>query len=207
MLRRNLAVLALTAVLAACGSAESRWAPDDAVTRAKYVHNGPPAVTLFTVIGVNSKGGAHSGLMINGSQRLMFDPAGSWFLPRLAERNDVHFGMTDKMVNFYIDYHSRKTYYVVEQTKIVPPEVAELLIQRVLSYGAVPKAQCTKSVSSILVGVPGFESIRQTWFPNNLMRQFAELPGVTERTITDDDDDNNHGILLVQADDMKTPLP
>jgi hypothetical protein len=30
---------------------------------------------------------------------------------------------------------------------------------------------------------------------------------VTERTITDDDDDNNHGILLVQADDMKTPLP
>jgi hypothetical protein len=207
MLRRNLAVLALTAALAACGSAESRWAPDDAVSRAKYVHDGPPAVTLFTVIGVDSKGGAHSGLMINGSQRLMFDPAGSWFLPRLAERNDVHFGMTDKMVNFYIDYHSRKTYYVVEQTKIVTPEVAELLIQRVLSYGAVPKAQCTKSVSSILVGVPGFESIRQTWFPNNLMRQFAELPGVTERTITDDDDDNNHGILLVQADDMKTPLP
>ena len=82
-----------------------------------------------------------------------------------------------------------------------------MLIQRVLSYGAVPKAQCTKSVSSILVGVPGFESIRQTWFPDNLMRQFAELPGVTERTITDDDDDNNHGILLVQANDMKTPLP
>ena len=53
MLRRNLAVLALTAALAACGSAEPRWAPDDAVSRAKYVHDGPPAVTLFTVIGVN----------------------------------------------------------------------------------------------------------------------------------------------------------
>ena len=54
----------------------------------------------------------------------MFDPAGSWALPRLAERNDVHFGMTDKMVDFYIDYHARKTFDVIEQTKIVSPQVA-----------------------------------------------------------------------------------
>jgi hypothetical protein len=31
------------------------------------------------------------------------------------------------------------------------------------------------------------------------MRAFGELPGVSERTITDTDADSNHGVLLVQA--------
>lgn len=202
-MRLHLLAIGLMAALSACGAAEPRWAPEDAVRTARYVHEGPPAVTLFTVIATENGQGAHSGLMINGSERLMFDPAGSWSLPRLAERNDVHFGMTDKMVNFYIDYHARETYYVVEQTKVVSPQVAEQLLQAVRSYGAVPKAQCTRSISSILSSAPGFESLPQTWFPKTLMAAFAELPGVTERTITDDDADDNHGILLVQKGDPR----
>jgi len=202
-MRLHLLAIGLMAALSACGAAEPRWAPEDAVRTARYVHEGPPTVTLFTVIATENGQGAHSGLMINGSERLMFDPAGSWSLPRLAERNDVHFGMTDKMVNFYIDYHARETYYVVEQTKVVSPQVAEQLLQAVRSYGAVPKAQCTRSISSILSSAPGFESLPQTWFPKTLMAAFAELPGVTERTITDDDADDNHGILLVQKGDPR----
>ena len=31
------------------------------------------------------------------------------------------------------------------------------------------------------------------------MRDFAERPGVTERTITDDDADNNKALLVAQA--------
>lgn len=202
-MRLHLLAIGLMAALSACGAAEPRWAPEDAVMQARYVHDGPPAVTLFTVIATENGQGAHSGLMINGSERLMFDPAGSWALPRLAERNDVHFGMTDKMVNFYIDYHARETYYVVEQTKVVSPQVAEHLIRAVKAYGAVPKAQCTRSISSILSSAPGFESLPETWFPKKLMSAFAELPGVTERTITDDDADDNHGILLVQKGDPR----
>ena len=178
-MRLHLLAIGLMAALSACGAAEPRWAPEDAVRTARYVHEGPPAVTLFTVIATENGQGAHSGLMINGSERLMFDPAGSWSLPRRAERNDVHFGMTDKMVNFYIDYHARETYYVVEQTKVVSPQVAEQLLQAVRSYGAVPKAQCTRSISSILSSAPGFESLPQTWFPKTLMAAFAVLPGVT----------------------------
>lgn len=202
-MRLHLLAIGLMAALSACGAAEPRWAPDTAVTQARYVHGSPPAVTLFTVISTRNGQGAHSGLMVNGSQRLMFDPAGSWSLPRLAERNDVHFGMTDKMVNFYIDYHARETYYVVEQTKQVSPEVAEHLIRAVQAYGAVPKAQCSQSISSILSNTPGLESLPQTWFPKKLMSAFGELPGVTQRTITDDDADDNHGILLVQAGDPR----
>lgn len=202
-MRRNLAVLALVAALAGCGAGEPIWSPDEAVAKARYVHSGPPSITLYTVISTTNASGAHSGLMINGSQRVMFDPAGSWALPRLAERNDVHFGMTDKMVDFYIDYHARKTFDVIEQTKIVSPQIAELVMQRAMAHGASPKARCTRSVSEVLRGVPGFESISDTWFPKTLMRDFAKLPGVTERKITDDDADNNHGVLLVQKNDPR----
>ena len=57
----------------------------------------------------------------------------------------------------------------------------------------------TMLISYVLEGVPGFESIPSTWFPNKLADAFGKLPGVTSRTITDDDADNNHGVLIVQA--------
>ncbi|NUB44743.1 hypothetical protein GEU84_010145 [Fertoebacter nigrum] len=201
---RNL-ILCLVALfaLAACGGAEPKWASDADVARAAYVHDGPAAITLFTVTNARSGAGAHSGLLINGAQRIMFDPAGSWQHPALPERNDVHFGMTPKMVTFYIDYHARETFDVQEQTVLVSPQVAALVAQRAMAYGAVPKAQCSRSISAILAGVPGFESIGSTWYPKMLMADFSRVPGVTTRTITDDDADENHGVLLVQAGDPR----
>lgn len=203
MLRVILAVLGLT-LLAACGGAEPKWASDEEVARAAYTHDGPPSLTLFTVLATRDGSGAHSALMINGSERIIFDPAGTWHHPRLPERNDVHFGMTPKMVNYYIDYHARETFDVVEQTIIVSPEIAALVAQRAKAYGAVPKAQCTRSIGDILRPVPGFESLPSTWFPKPFMEAFGKLPGVKTRIITDDDADNNHGVLLVQASD---PFP
>jgi hypothetical protein len=201
-MRRLMLCLFAVLSLVGCGAMESTWAPDEAVAQARYVHNGPPSVTLFTVLSTRNGSGAHAGLMVNGSERIMFDPAGTWRHPALPERNDVHFGITPKMVDFYIDYHARETYDVVEQTIIVSPEVAALVMARAKAYGAVPKAQCTIAISSILRGVPGFESLPQTWFPKALMTAFGQLPGVTSRTITDDDADQNHGVLLVQAREL-----
>lgn len=197
MLRALLALIALV-TLSACG-AEPKWASDESVQAARYVHDGPNTVTLFTVVNNRSGAGAHSGLMINDSERIMFDPAGTWNHPRVPERNDVHFGITPRIVNFYIDYHARETYRVVEQTVTVSPGVADLVARKVKAYGAVPKAQCTTAVSSILRDVPGFESLPRTPFPKRLMEAFGELPGVTTRVIYDEDADKNHGVLLVQA--------
>ncbi|PJF09653.1 hypothetical protein [Pseudorhodobacter sp. MZDSW-24AT] len=199
MVRLILAFVAML-TLAACG-AEPKWASDEDVARARYVHNGPTSITLFTVLATRDRSGAHSGLLINGSERIMFDPAGTWYHPNLPERNDVHFGMTPKMVDFYIDYHARETFDVVEQTILVSPAVAELVAQRAKAYGAVPKAQCTRSITEILRDVPGFESLPSTWYPARLMEAFGKLPGVTSRTITDEDADDNHGVLMVQAGD------
>jgi hypothetical protein len=196
--------LILAAALALSGCAEPKWAPDEAVAAARFVDPGPPTVTLYTVLSTRNGSGAHSALMVSSGERVIFDPAGTWYHPRLPERNDVHFGMSDRMVAYYIDYHARETYDVVEQRLPVTPAVAAALMAEVKAYGAVPKAQCARSTSAILSRVPGFETIPQTWGPKRVMKAFGALPGVTTRVITDDDADDNHGVLLVQAQD---PVP
>ena len=201
-MKRLFFALFATLFLSACG-AEPIWAPDEAVADARYEHVGPTSVTLYTVLSTRSGAGAHAGLLINGSERVLFYPAGTWRHPKLPERNDVHFGITPKMVDFYIDYHARETYDVVEQTIMVSPEVADLIMARAKAYGAVPKANCTIAISRVLDGVPGFESLPMTWFPKRMMEGFADLPGVQTRRITDDDADENHGVLLVQAGDAR----
>ena len=198
-------ILCLVALLglAACG-AEPKWAPQEQVDAVRFVSEEPPSITLFTVVNKRTGSGAHSAILVNASERVIFDPAGTWYHPKLPERNDVHFGMNDKALAFYIDYHTRKTYDTIEQKIYVSPEVAQLVLARVEAYGAVPKAMCTQATSSVLRGVPGFESLPQTFYPKQLSKAFGKLPGVTTRVITDDDDDNNHGVLLVQHDG--TPL-
>ncbi len=195
----RVAGLMLALLLAACAAQDVKYDPPEKAAAARYVHPGPPSITLFTVISTRSGAGAHSGLLINGSERLMFDPAGTWYHPNLPEQHDVHYGMTPRMVSFYIDYHARETYDVVEQTVVVTPQQAAIAIARAKAYGAVPKAQCARSVTAILRGVPGFEGLSSTWYPKKLSREFGALPGVTTRSISDDDTDDNHGVLLVQA--------
>ncbi len=199
MLRVFLIIVALAgfSALSGCvGPAEPKWASDADVARARYVHDGPPRITLYTVISNSSGSGAHTGLLINASERVLFDPAGTWYHPQLPERNDVHFGMSPAIVDFYVDYHTRITYHTVIQELDVSPQVAEMVMKRAEAYGAVPKAQCAYAVSGILRGVPGFESLPRTWFPKSLSRAFGELPGVKTRVVYDDDPDD-HSILLV----------
>lgn len=185
-LRLGMLLLA-AAFLTACGAAEPVWAPDTEVSRSVYRDDGPAAITLFTVVGAKSGVGAHSGLMVNApSQRAIFDPAGTFNHPHLPERNDVIFGMSDAAVAFYIDYHARVTYDVIEQTVLVSPEVAELALARIQAYGAVAKAQCADSITDILAGLPGFEDAPQTMFPKKVMTWFADLPGATYELHSDD---------------------
>jgi hypothetical protein len=167
-MRLLLALMALLG-LAACG-ADPKWAPQEQVDAVRFVEGPPTYITLYTVVNKRTGSGAHSAILVNGSERLIFDPAGTWYHPKLPERNDVHFGMNDKALAFYIDYHTRITYDTIEQKVFVSPEVAELVIARAKAYGAVPKAMCTQATSSILRGVPGFESLPQTFYPKKLSR-------------------------------------
>jgi hypothetical protein len=203
-MRSMLLLLASLLALSACGP-EEKWASDAAVTRASYRDPGPSSITLYTMVSNDTGAGGHSALMINGSERVLYDPAGSWNHPAAPERNDLHYGFTPWQQSFYIDYHARTTYHVVEQTLTVPQETADALIRSVMQQGAAPKAYCTRYNSTALKRVPGFEGIGVTWYPVNLMEQFAEIPGVRTRKIYDDDPAYNRtmleaGIVPVAAD-------
>lgn len=196
MLRRSFLALSLTAGLAAC--ADNVWAPDEAVRAARFVSNEPPSITLFTVIGIPRGEGAHSSLMINGSQRIIYDPAGSWSHPQAPERHDVLYGITDNLKNFYVDYHARETYWVAEDTVRVTPEVAEAAIRAVESQGAAMKSFCGFDTGQALRNIPGFEGAPSGFSPLKLRAWFMTLPGATEKKHYDGDPADNHNVLLRQ---------
>jgi len=188
-------VLALGAMVFLAGCAtESVWAPDDAVARAAYRHDGPPRLTVYTMINNNSGGGAHTSLMINGSQRVVFDPAGSFKHDTIPERNDVLFGITPPVEDVYTRYHARKTFHVQIQRLDVSPELAERAIQLVKANGPVPSAQCSLATSRILGELfPG--QIRTSWFPRKTAEDFGKIPGVTEEKLYEYDGDDNSNVL------------
>jgi hypothetical protein len=189
-------VLAACAVLGLSGCAAERvWAPDEEVAQAAYRHDGPPRLTLYTMLNNNSGAGAHTALMVNGSQRVIFDPAGSFNKSRvLSERNDVLYGITPQVEDVYTRYHARETFRVKVQKLDVSPDVARRTEQAVMSYGAVPQAMCANSTSDILAEVfPG--RVNQTWSPRKLADEFAQLPGVTERVLREYDSDDNSKVL------------
>lgn len=184
--------------LAGC-AAEEIWAPDDAVARAAYRHSGPMTVTLLTAISNTSGNGGHSALLIDGQQRVLYDPAGSWWHPDIPERNDVLFGMSPVYFDFFMDYHARETFHMVVQTVEISPETAAALIAGVQAQGASPKAYCARSISNVLANTPGFESINVSFFPVAIMNRFEDIPGVVTTRVYDDDSDDNLELLQAQA--------
>lgn len=197
MKRRVFLAASLPLVLSACG-ADNIWAADEAVRAARFATGEPPSITLFTVIGIPRGEGGHSALMINGSQRVIFDPAGTWNHPSAPERHDVLYGITPNIRNFYIDYHARSTYWVAEDTVQVTREVADLAIARAEANGAVSKSFCAVGVGNVLRGVPGFQSAPSGFSPIKMREWFLTLPGVTSRRHQDGDPANNHNVLLRQ---------
>jgi hypothetical protein len=193
-------LLALAAAaLAACGTtADNVYAPDAAVQRAAYVHDGPASVTLYTVINNRSGESGHTAVMVNGAQRIMWDPAGTWWNPASPERHDVHYGITPRMEEIYVDYHARVTWRVVIQEVPVSRATADGLIAAFQANGPAGKATCAVVTSRILQGFPEFASIRTTWYPKRLMEMLDPLPGMQKEVVYDDDDDNNQPLLRQQ---------
>ncbi len=182
-------LIGLPLALSAC-TAQEVWAPDDIVSRAIHRKPGQKYLTLYTMKSVRSDNGAHSALLINASQRVLFDPAGSFKQDVMPERNDVLFGVTPRLETLYVSFHARSTYYVVGQTVDVTPEVAEQALSLALAAGPVPQASCARVTSRILRQLPGFSGIRQTWGPNRIVEDFAKLPGVTTEEYREGDADD-----------------
>lgn len=193
---RVIGLLAGLLAIAGCAStAEPKWAPDAEVARAAYHSDQPPSLTLVTVINNTTGGGGHSALIVNADERIIFDPAGTWYHPQLPERNDVHYGFAPEVEAFYIDYHTRVTWHTVLQKVEVSPQVAALAKRGAENYGAVPKMMCAVSVGTILQELPGFEGAPRGLSPKALMRYFAKKPGVETHVYRDYDSDDNSGVI------------
>lgn len=190
-LRSLACIVAAAAVLAGC--ANHKAGPDstpEQVAQAAYRHDGPPALTLYTMINNNSGAGAHTSLMINANQRVVFDPAGSVRLKAMPELNDVLYGVTPKLESFYERAHARNTFHVRIQRVEVPMDVAMKALRLAQQAGPVSSTQCASSTSQILSQLPGFSSVNTTLFPNKLADQMAKIPGVSERILRENDDDD-----------------
>ena len=193
-MRRCALLIAAAFMLSAC-TGQKVWAPDEAVAKAAYRNEGPARLTLFTMINNKSGAGMHTSLMINGSQRVIFDPAGSFRHKSIPVRNDVVFGVTPRVADVYTRYHARKTYHVKVQQIDVSPELAEMAMREVMAYGAVGKSGCANSTSQIIARLPGFEHISQTWFPTKLAKQFGDIPGVKSQDLYEYDSADNSKVL------------
>jgi hypothetical protein len=193
-MRPILLALGAAVFLAGC-AAESVQSPMEEVTRAAYRHDGPPRLTVYTMINNRSGAGAHTALMINGAQRVIFDPAGTFNTRRhLPERDDVLYGITPAVEDVYTRYHARETYHVRIQRLDVSPELAARALALVEANGPVPSAQCSLATSRILGELfPG--QVRTSWFPKKTADDFAQIPGVTEETLHEYDSDDNSRVL------------
>ncbi len=192
MNRRHFLLASGAAVgLAGCGAGIS--GPDasaERVASAAYRGTEAPELILYTMKNNRTGNGAHTSLLIRASQTVVFDPAGSVRFNAAPEVGDVLYGITPTVQDFYERAHARSTYHVVIQSVKVPAATAEKALQLAQARGNVGGGFCTNATSAILAELPGFESIKVTLFPNNLMAQFAKIPGVTSRKLFENDADD-----------------
>ena len=184
-----LRVILIVSVMLVSACAKKVYAPDVAVQKYTYVSAERPSITLLTMVHNKTGSGGHSSLLINGDQRIMYDPAGRFKSKLAPERNDVMFGVTPAVLARYKSFHARQTHHVVSQTVYVTPEVAARATRLAMAQGASHDAMCAINVSSILTELPGFESLSSNWFPVKLSKSFAKLPNV----ITDKHYENDVG--------------
>lgn len=191
-LRTIISIISLV-VLMACEGSE-RNAPIASsmdVQAAAYVSPLPASITLMTMVNESGDFGEHSGILINASQQVLYDPAGTFRHSTSPNARDVNYGMHPAMVEYYKSYHARRGYYVVAQEIQVSPETAELIFRRAVAQGEAPKLYCGISISSVLNDLPLFANIPTTYYPGKIMNRFGEVPGVTTTYTYEDDAGQN----------------
>jgi hypothetical protein len=180
-------ILLLAAALALAGCETYRPAGPEAIARARYVSDEPPSVTLMSMVNNRTGRSAHAGLLINGSQQVLYDPAGTFTHPDLPRRGDIHYGMTPRYVDYYERYHARFSHHVVVQQVPISRAAADQLIANAEAEGKAMKAHCALAVADVLRPVPPFENVHKSYFPEYLRADFAAMPGVRTRFVRDSD--------------------
>ncbi len=174
---KNLFTIIALVILSACADYEN---DDPAVVSSRtYISEEQPYVELLTMVNESGDFGEHSGIVINASQTVLYDPAGSFrYEAELARSRDIHYGMSPRMVDYYKRYHARFGYYVVAQRVYLSAEEAEALFRKANEIGTTGQLRCGLSASQTLNSISRFANIPSTYWPGKIMEAMAEVPGV-----------------------------
>lgn len=186
------ALTALLVVLALAGCETYRAAEPEEVARARYVSEAPPSVTLLSMVNAETGRSAHSALLINGSEQVLYDPAGTFQHPDLPRRSDIHYGVTPRYLDYYERYHARFSHYVHAQQVQVSRATADQVLANAEALGRTPKMLCAGSVTGAVRSVEPFTRVRSTLFPESVRRDFAAVPGVQDRYVRESDSGQNN---------------
>ena len=176
---RGALLLLFVTLTAACAGVEV-GAPAAEIARARHVSDDPPYVAVVSMVHVQQQRAAHTALFINASQRVIYDPAGTFQHPDMPERGDIHYGATDRMIDYYERYHARYSHYVHVQKIPVSAATADAVLRRAQAQGPSPKLFCTVDTIEILNDVPQIPRFNSSFFPESLRGQVARLEGVQD---------------------------
>lgn len=197
---RFASLVVLVLAIAGCSAPQEPTVDAATIAAVSYRDPGPSTLTLYTMINNRTGKGGHTSLMISASERVIFDPAGSFEADIVPRRNDVLYGITPPVELAYRGSHARSTFHVLVQEVSVTPEQAEIAYRLALASGPVAGMFCTSSTVQLLQQVPGFEGIRSTMYPTRLAEQFETLPGVkTTRYYENDSADLQDGLARNNA--------
>lgn len=184
---RILIACLLAVTVAGCATSQRPQADQSEIVARSYRDPGPSTLTLYTMINTRTGSGAHTSLMISASERVIFDPAGSFRADVVPIKDDVLYGITPAVERAYRSSHARETHFARIQTIQVTPQQAEIAYQLAKQSGPVPGAYCANSTARLLQQVPGFEQIQTTFYPVKLSDQFGQIPGVVTTEYREND--------------------
>ena len=184
-------LLGMGLFVAGCAG-NSGTAPTAEISAAQFNNPDPAFVSLITMVNSNSEIGAHSALLLNGSQQIIYDPAGSFRHSELPRRDDVVYGITPRFADYYNSYHARFGYYVKVQTLDISREQADAMIAAAQARGHVGKLFCATAVADVMNDFPQFANIPVTFFPGAIMKRVARIDAVDTVVISEDDIGQNY---------------
>lgn len=184
--------LAVAAAFAMSGCELYRAAEPAEIEAARYSSEEPASITLMSMVNSSNNRAAHSALLINGSEQVIYDPAGTFQHPELPRSEDIHYGVTPRFLDYYERYHARFDYYVHAQTVEVSQATADRVFANAKSRGKTPKMFCAEAVTASLKPVPPFQNVGITLFPEGIRRDFAQISGVQDRFVREIDVGKNN---------------
>ncbi len=184
--------LGISLFISGCVNPNAGTALPEEIAASRVANPAPASITLLTMVNDRSEFGEHSALLINGSQQIIYDPAGSFRHSALPRRDDVVYGVTPRYADYYNSYHARFGYYVKVQKLEITLEQADAMIAASIARGSVPKLWCATAISDVLNDFPQFADIRPTFFPSAIMKRVANIPGIETSEVRENDIGQNY---------------